>query len=135
MARTISLWILAVFFILAGGYHFINPDFYMKIMPPFVPWHAELVALSGILEILGGAMAPTRWRRRAGIFLIALLVAVFPANIYATLKYAPITENTLMVALLWLRLPFQVVLVWWVWWTCLRASPTPEQTTRTATYH
>jgi uncharacterized membrane protein len=119
MMGQLSIWAMALLFVLAGVNHFISPDFYLDLMPPYIPWHKEMVALSGVLEIIGGALVPTRYRRFAGWFLIALLVAIFPANIHATLKYAPGTDNLLFAVLLWLRLPFQGVLIWWVYRTCL----------------
>jgi uncharacterized membrane protein len=119
MMRTISKWTLALSFAVAGALHFIRPDFYLRIMPDYLPWHRALVAISGACEIAGGLLVlPERTRRLAGWGLMALLVAVFPANIEATLRYGTERLNWRSV-LLWARLPFQAVLIAWAWWTCL----------------
>ena len=81
--RTISKYLLASFMIGAGALHFINPDFYLKIMPPYLPLHLELAYLSGFCEIaLGVLLLIPRFSRVAAWGIIALLIAVFPANIY-----------------------------------------------------
>lgn len=111
---------LAGFFILAGVMHFITPGFYLAMMPPWLPAHGALVAVSGVAEILGGVgVATARWRRAAGIGLLILLVAVFPANIQMLLDARAAGEPT---GLLWLRLPLQPVLIWWVWMVAI-ANP------------
>src|SRR5450432_901161 len=81
--RTISKYLLALFMVGAGTMHFINPDFYLKIMPPYLPLHLALVYLSGFFEIaLGVLILVPRFSRVAAWGIIALLIAVFPANIY-----------------------------------------------------
>lgn len=119
--RRIALVLLGVFFIAAGANHFVHPAFYVRIVPLYLPAHALLVQISGIFECLGGigVLVPAA-RRLAGIGLIALLIAVFPANLemaqhpqrYADIGSAP---------LLYLRLPLQLILIAWVSWTCLAA--------------
>jgi uncharacterized membrane protein len=105
--------LLGGFFILAGVMHFIMPGFYLAMMPAWLPAHGTLVAVSGVAEILGGAgVVTTRWRRPAGIGLLLLLVSVFPANIQMLLNARAAGDPTL---LLWLRLPLQPLLMWWVW--------------------
>jgi uncharacterized membrane protein len=107
--------VLGLLFIAAGANHFLNPDFYLGIMPPWLPARRELVALSGALEILGGLavfLAPVRsW---AGWGLVLLLVAVFPANLHMALN--PELFPELPAAALWARLPLQGVLIAWAWW-------------------
>lgn len=98
----------------AGVMHFVKPGWYMRIMPEFLPAHRELVYASGVAEIVGalGTMHP-RTRRPAGMFLIATLVAVFPANVHMAVNaddYRDLPE-----AALWARLPLQAVFVYWVW--------------------
>ncbi len=105
--------LLGGFFIIAGVMHFIAPGFYLAMMPPWLPAPGTLVALSGVAEILGGVGVMTaRWHRAAGIGLMVLLVTVFPANIQMLLDARAAGEPT---GLLWLRLPLQPVLMWWVW--------------------
>ncbi|UOQ54174.1 DoxX family protein [Hymenobacter cellulosivorans] len=113
-SRTISLCILAVLFSGAGVLHFVKPEVYMRIMPPYLPWHRGLVLLSGAAEILLGILLlPRATRRWAAWGLIALLIAVFPANVYM----AQTSGAGLGVApwLVWVRLPLQALLIWWVW--------------------
>ena len=85
--RVLSLFGLSVFFVYFGIDHFINPDFYLSIMPPAFPLHAEAVYISGFFEILGGicVLIPSL-RKLAGWGLIALLVSVYPANIYMAIN-------------------------------------------------
>src|ERR1039458_8037101 len=82
MSRTFALWVLAAFFVVAGANHFLNPGPYLAMMPHYLPWHEGLIIVSGVAEIAGGlAILVARVRRLAGWGLIALLVAVFPANV------------------------------------------------------
>ncbi len=117
---SLSRLALALFFIVAGLGHFIAPAPYLAIMPPYIPWPAEMVALSGIAEIVGGCGILFRsTRRAAGWWLIALLIAVFPANVYATSTGMVIGGHDLPQWVLWARLPLQLLLLIWVWRVCL----------------
>ena len=116
LGKRISLWVLGVAYIAAGVAHFWIPDFYLRIMPPYLPAHRELVEFSGVAEfVLGlamlvfGARVP-RIRRWTAWGIIALLIAVFPANIHAALHDIGGTG-----ILAWLRLPIQALLIWWAW--------------------
>lgn len=78
----LSTSLLSLLFIVAGVNHFVSPDVYLKIMPAYLPWPLALVYVSGFFEVVGGiGVALPRLRRAAGWGLIALLVAVFPANV------------------------------------------------------
>lgn len=102
----------AVFFVAAGVMHFVIPAFYLAMMPPWVPAHALMVQVSGVAEIAGGVgLLVPALRRAAGIGLILLLLAVFPANIQMLLNARAAGSPELA---LWLRLPLQVVFLWWV---------------------
>src|SRR6187401_3293999 len=94
------------FFVLAGVLHFRHPRFYRAIMPDYLPAHNELVAASGVAEIAGGAglMAPAT-RKAAGWWLIATLIAVFPANVHMALH--PERYKNVPRAGLYARLPVQ----------------------------
>jgi uncharacterized membrane protein len=101
---------------LAGINHFVMPDAYESIVPDALPMKRELVYASGVAEILGalGSMHP-RTRRPAGMFLIATLVAVFPANVFMAAnaeRYPDVPGGE--VALL-ARLPLQALFIYWVW--------------------
>ena len=102
-------------FVVAGLLHFVAPEVYERIMPPYLPLHRELVYLSGACEVLGGlGLFPRRTRPVAGIGLILLLVAVLPANVQMLLDARATEKPSWWVALLWLRLPLQLALVVWV---------------------
>ncbi len=115
--------LLAVLFMIAGIAHFVAPDFFVAIVPPYLPAPELLVAASGVAELVLGAMLLVpAWSRVAAWLLIALLVAVFPANLYMAMNphlFAPIPA-----ALLWLRLPLQGALIAWTY-RFTRPSPSP----------
>ena len=120
--RTIFRWVLAVFFIGAGVNHFRHPAFYQAMMPPWLPWPDALILISGVAEILGGlGVLVPRARRFAGWGLIALLVAVFPANLHLAFNQVALPGLTVPVWFQWVRLPLQALLLAWVWWTTLAA--------------
>jgi uncharacterized membrane protein len=103
-------------FILTGTSHFLVPDYYLRIIPPFLPHGRVLVYLSGAAEVLGGlGVLGRRWRPAAGLGLILLLVAVFPANVQMLLLAREARAPGWKEILLWLRLPLQVALITWVW--------------------
>ena len=115
--RIILRWLAALFFIAGGTMHFVKPDAYARIMPPYLPAPALLVAISGVAEIAGGLGLLLPWTRRAaGWGLILLLIAVFPANLQM-LRHPELFH--LPVWLLWVRLPFQLVFMAWVWFVAL----------------
>ena len=106
---------LGAFFLLAGLLHFLKPRVYESIMPDYLPAHRELVLLSGAAEMAGGAgLLANRTRRRAGWWLIATLVAVFPANVEMAVHAERFKQ--FQPAALWARLPLQGVLIAWAWW-------------------
>lgn len=111
---------LALFFGIAGIAHFIAPTSYLAIMPPYIPWPAAIVALTGLAQILGGlgVLFPNT-RRAAGLWLIALLIAVFPANVQAITTGMVIAGNAVPAWMLWARLPLQLLFIAWVWRACL----------------
>jgi uncharacterized membrane protein len=115
---------LALFFVLAGIAHFITPTPYLAIMPPYVPWPAALVALTGVAEILGGLGICFRSiRRAAGWWLIALLIAIFPANLQAISTGMVVGGHVVPEWMLWARLPLQLLLIIWVWRVSLGRTP------------
>ena len=101
------------FFVLAGALHFARPRPYEAIVPPWLPRRRELVYASGVAEIAGGAGLMTSLRRPAGWWLIATLVAVFPANVHMALHPDEYRVPGGRLALL-ARLPFQLAFVAWV---------------------
>ena len=113
---TWSLALLALFFTGAGVLHFVVPHSYERIVPPWLPNAPLLVAVSGAAEVLGGiGVLMARTRRAAGWGLIALLVAVFPANVQMLRLAMDANAAAPVQAALWVRLPIQALLIWWVW--------------------
>ena len=113
--KLISIYIMSLFYVFAGIKHFTNPYWYMKIMPPYLPLHKELVYISGAFEIILGLMLLLDKTRFVGAWgLILLLIAIFPANIYlaqtngAALNISP--------TLAWGRLPFQAIFILIAYW-------------------
>ncbi len=127
MARKIWFGLLVytgVSFITIGILHFVFYDNFMGIMPPYIPFHSFCVIASGIAEILLGIMVfIPRTRRLAGFGIWALLVVVFPANIYMAMNgvHFPGLEGPEWA--LWARLPMQFVMAFQVWWVCIRPEP------------
>ncbi len=105
--------LIGLTFVATGVLHFLRPRVYEAIMPRYLPAHRELVYASGVAEIAGGAgVLIPKTRRSAGLWLIATLVAVFPANVEMAInaeRFRRIPEP-----LLWARLPLQVALIAWV---------------------
>ena len=115
MVKKVARYLLAVLFIAAGINHFLSFAFYLGIMPPYLPKPAELVYLSGIFEIgLGVLLLFRRTASLAAWGLIALLLAVFPANLHMALN--PHLFPTVSPGVLWSRLPFQAVFIAWAFW-------------------
>lgn len=133
--KTPFRWWLGAIFIAAGIGHFVNTDFFLEIMPEWIPFHEACVYLSGIAEIvLGVGLQLPQYRRQAAWGIIALLIAVFPVNInmavigQTDLQYAPDFVPSSEAAL-WIRLPMQFVLMAWAWWYTSGESagePAPE---------
>jgi len=118
---TLSLLVLGIGFTIAGLLHLVRPAPYIRIMPPWLPAPAALVLISGLAEMAGGLgiLLPLT-RVAAGWGLIALLVAVFPANVQMLLGAVAHHASRGWIALLIARLPLQIVLVWWVWRAAVR---------------
>ena len=109
-----SRFLLAALFVIAGINHFRNPAPYLGIMPPALPFPRELVALSGAFEVAGGVgLLIPRTRKLAAWGIIALLLAVFPANIYAAFAGMKLGTWDVPKWLLWARLPLQLPMIWW----------------------
>jgi uncharacterized membrane protein len=115
--QRIGLALAAIFYVAAGALHFIKTDAYLKIMPPYIPAHLAMVRISGVCEILGGLGLLLPQTRRAAVWgLIALLIAVFPANVYMATNPIEAGAGTIAPILRWGRLPLQFVLGWWLIW-------------------
>ena len=120
--KSIARIVLALFMISAGVLHFATPAFFLSIVPAWLPAPMLLVQVSGVAEIAGGlgVLHPST-RKLAGVGLVALYVAVFPANINQALHHIPMGGHEVSPALLWGRLLLQPVFIAWTWW-CTRPS-------------
>ena len=129
LPRRLVLVLVSAFFLFAGVGHFRNAELLVSIVPPYLPAHLELVYISGVFEILGGLgvlLAATRvW---AGYGLLALLVAVYPANIHMAMNPELFPEMT--AGALCARLPLQFVFAWFVWWGTRPEYVEPEAVAR-----
>jgi len=115
--RNSALAAASIFYIAAGLNHFRSPGFYQRIVPPGFPSPKALVDISGVAEIAGGVgLAIRPLRRAAGWGLIALLLAVFPANIYMAMHPQEFADLPLPRWTFYARLPIQGVLIAWVWY-------------------
>jgi len=116
------LVVMSSVYVLAGVMHFVSTKTFARIVPPQLPRPTALIYLSGIAEVaLGVGVLVRRTRRRSAWGLVALLIAVFPANVYMAidetmLEEVPDRVRSLARAALWLRLPLQGILVGWAWW-------------------
>jgi uncharacterized membrane protein len=112
--KSISKYLLALFMVATGTMHFVNPGFYLQIMPPYLPFHREAVYLSGFFEAAFGLLLLfPRLTRLAAWGIIALLIAIFPANIYVY-QHQDIIPAPPIVH--FLRLPLQAVFILWAYW-------------------
>lgn len=109
----VARWALAIGMVFAGAMHFVKPRFYLRIMPPYVPFHRACVVVSGVAEIaLGAALVVDVTRPWSAYALIALFVAVFPANVHMALHARQLRVPA---PIAWGRLPFQALFIGWAW--------------------
>jgi uncharacterized membrane protein len=112
--KNISAYVIGVGFILAGANHFINPEFYLRMMPPMLPAHELMNYASGAAEIiLGVLLFIPQTKVIAAWGLIILLIAVYPANIYMAMEAGKSIDISPVVA--YIRLPFQFLFIWLVY--------------------
>ena len=115
--KTITIYILSVMYIIIGIKHFTSLEYFINIMPPFIPFKEFAVYFTGLIEIFGGLMLLSKSTRKIGAFLIIiLLLIVFPANIYLYISEVPrellgITKNQALI-----RMPFQIPLIILAYW-------------------
>jgi uncharacterized membrane protein len=110
-------WLLTLVMVGMGAMHFVDPVSFTRAMPPWVPWHLAMVYISGVFEILGGlGLVPERTRSAAGLGLMALYVAIFPANVHMALNNISFGADPVPTWALWVRLPMQLVLIGLAYW-------------------
>ena len=110
-------WAAAAAMVFVGVRHFVDPQPFVGIVPAVLPAKLWLVWISGAAEICGGlGLLVPRTRKWAGYGLIALYVAVFPANINMALHHLPLGPTVVPAWALWARLPFQALFIAVAWW-------------------
>ena len=118
MLKELSVYLMSLFYINIGIKHFVEPEWFMPIMPPYLPLHLELIYISGGFEIILGLMLlfkKTRFLAAWG--LILLLIAVYPANIYLAFNVDAQKEMNISHFLAsWVRLPLQFVFIGLAYW-------------------
>lgn len=126
-ARPALRALLGVAMMGVGVLHFVSPDPFVKMIPAALPAPLALVYVSGLAEIAGGAgLFVPRLRRAASYGLVALYVAVFPANIYMAIHHLPLGDYQPSSFALWARLPFQLVFIAWALWAGKTPPRAPE---------
>ncbi len=116
--RRIGLISAALLFLSSGTLHFVRTGAFVKIVPLYIPFPYAAVYVSGVAELAGGVgLLIRRFRRPAAWGLVALLVAVFPANVYMATNNIQVSKQQVAVWVLWARLPLQAVLIWLVVWS------------------
>ena len=118
LVKSVALYLSVIGYVCVGLLHFIQPDFFLKIMPPYLPYHLPLVYASGFIEInLGFCLLFKKLRFFAGWGLILLLIAVYPANIYLAFNETPqIALGISPFMASWVRLPLQFVFIGLAYW-------------------
>lgn len=125
--KAASKYLLAIFMIVAGTMHFVNTEFYLKIVPPYLPLHKELVFISGVFEVLLGILLVVpQTSRKAAWGIVALLIAVFPANLYLYQHQEILSASPIIH---FLRLPLQGLFILWAYWHTRPAKSNRESET------
>ena len=110
--KTLTIYVMSIMYIFIGIRHFLDPQYFLHIVPPQLPFKLFLVYLTGLIEVVGGVAILSPKSRKAGAYLlIFLLVSVFPANIYLYVSETPqnllgITKTDALI-----RMPFQIPLI------------------------
>ncbi len=112
-----SLLFLVILYVGAGINHFMHPDFYISIMPPYIPMHATMVAVSGVAEVVLGLLLISAQTRKWAAILITLMLIVFtPVHIFMLEQAYKVTNYRVSILNAWIRLLLQPLLILWVWW-------------------
>ncbi len=115
--KKVSLIVMSLLYIAAGVNHFINPAFYLKIMPTYIPYHLMMIYLSGAIEIiLGIALLIKKSQKVAGWLIILMLIVFLPVHIKMIMDTWISLNIKFIIALV--RLPLQFVLIYWAYKTC-----------------
>ncbi len=125
--------LLVAFWVIAGVNHFVNPNFYTNLMPGYLPWHLELVYLSGITEIIAGVLVAFPRTMKWGAWFIYAHLIVFMMVHLHMLDYASTKFAEISIVALWVRLPVQVLFALWAWWCTQPDTPRAVSTEEAVT--
>tara|TARA_B100001971_G_scaffold215195_1_gene260276 strand:- start:104130 stop:104492 length:363 start_codon:yes stop_codon:yes gene_type:complete len=115
MINKIKLYALALILIIAGVIHLINPKAFLIAMPPYIPWHLEIIYLTGLIEIiLAIGLILKKYRYRAAKVCALYFIAILPAHIHVALNGIEMFGVNDPI-ILWGRTLFQAVFIWWAW--------------------
>lgn len=125
---TILRWLATAFFLFAGALHFVIPEFYLAMMPSFIPFQQFFVAMTGIAEMAGaiGIQIP-KLRRISGILMMVLLVSIFPANIYVAIAQPLLPNLEYAASSMWWRLLLQPLFILWIWFVSVKSDKNTAQ--------
>ena len=117
IVKLVTKYLLVAFFVLGGVNHFLNTDFYLTLMPDYIPAHAFMVYLSGVTEVMAGIMLAipglSRW---VAWFIIAHLVVFFTVHFWMIQESERYIGDGATFEFLWLRIVFQVIFIVWAYW-------------------
>jgi len=117
VVKIVTKYLLVAFFIFAGVRHFLDPDFYLNLMPDYLPAHAFLVYFTGVTEVMAGIMlAIPKLSRWGAWFIIAHLVAFFSVHFWMIQESERYVGDGITIELLWVRIVMQVVFIVWAYW-------------------
>ena len=122
--KTLTIFVMGVMYVFIGIKHFTDPQYFLDIVPPQLPFKLFLVYLTGLIEVVGGAAILVPKTRKAGAYLlIFLLVSVFPANIYLYVSETPQSLLGISEADALIRMPFQIPLILLAYWHSKKNHP------------
>jgi uncharacterized membrane protein len=129
--KSVLRYVMAAFYVWAGVNHFVRPEFYLNLMPPYFPLHTEMVYLSGVAEIvLGLLVAIPRTAAMAAWGIILMLIAFLPVHVHMLVNNHLYPEAPTSV--LWLRFPIQALFILWAYWYTGRERVSTEARTAAA---
>ena len=122
--KTLTIFVMGVMYVFIGIKHFTDPQYFLEIVPPQLPFKLFLVYLTGLIEVVGGVAILAPKTRKAGAYLlIFLLVSVFPANIYLYVSETPQSLLGISEADALIRMPFQIPLILLAYWHSKKNHP------------
>ena len=121
---------LAIVFVFTGLSHFIMTEPMAQMLPPWIPMRMPIIYITGVVELAAAAgLLVPRLCRLIGIYLIAFLILVLPANIYAAINRVEMGGHGMGPPYLFIRIPLQLILIIWTYWFAVRKATTEASAT------